>query len=115
MPTRATLLLFTALILLGIGAVSMGWAEAAQAPVGSAELALLKLIITGKLGLAFGLAVAFLGVWTIGAKGNTSFGMVLILCGVIITMLPTVFNGFRGIVCPIVSSLGGTCGTVTVQ
>lgn len=76
---------------------------------GAAEVRLLEMIFTGNIGLAIGLAIAILGIFSF-VKGNTAGAIVFVVLGVIITLLPGIYNGVRIIACPIASALGGHCG-----
>ncbi len=78
--------------------------------VGGAEIKLLQSIFTGYIGLALGLGVAALGAYTF-AMGEASRGVFLLVIGVLITLLPMVFNAAHALVCPAVRALfGAACG-----
>jgi hypothetical protein len=84
-----------------------GWA---QSSVGSAELRLLEAIFTGNIGFAIGLILAIVGAVTF-AMGEVKNGIIMLVVGVLITLLPMVFNAARSVVCPAVTALfGGGCG-----
>lgn len=104
------LLKLAAVALLLCGAMVFSVHAADGGAAGSAEYNLLVLILTGALGKVLGLGLAIAGVWAFAAKGQTQFGIILIILGVLITMLPTFYQGVRVFVCPIVNSLGGVCG-----
>lgn len=82
----------------------------ADTVAGAGEYKLLVSILTGNLGAFLGLGLTIFGLWSFAAKGQTQFGIALIIVGVLITMLPTFYKGVRLLVCPIVTSLGGSCG-----
>lgn len=82
---------------------------AAEGDVGSAELHLFEKIFTGNIGLTLGLLVAAVGIFSF-VNGNLVGGIIMVVLGVIITLLPGVYNGLRAIACPIAESLGGKCG-----
>lgn len=100
------LLILAALIM---GAAGVYAQDAAPKAVGEAELKLLETIFTGNIGLILGLVIAIMGIITF-TQGNTGAGIMLIVVGVLITLLPGVFNGARLVVCPIATALGGHCG-----
>ena len=78
--------------------------------VGAAELNLLVAIFTGNIGLLIGLAITIMGVFQF-VKGDAGGAIYTIVLGVLITMLPGIYNGLRMIACPIAESLGGRCGS----
>lgn len=96
-------------LLLGGAIVLSAHAATGSNAVGANEYNLFKHIFTGNLGKILGLGLTILGIWSFFVKGQ-QFGLALIAIGVVITMLPTFYNGMRVFVCPIVTSLGGTCG-----
>lgn len=102
------LLILAALIM---GAAGVYAQNTAAEAVGGAELKLLETIFTGNIGLVMGLIIAIMGIFAF-IQGNTSSGITLIVVGVLITLLPGVFNGARLIVCPIALALGGECGQI---
>ena len=92
-----------------IAALVMSAASAwASSDVGQTELNLIVLLFTGQIGLALGLGVVIMGIWMI-IQGKGGGGIFMIVLGVLITMLPGVYKGFRAIACPIAESLGGAC------
>ena len=91
-----------------VAALVMGAATAFAQTAGESELKLVTLIFTGNFGLVLGLGVTVLGIWMI-IQGKGGGGIFTIILGVLITMLPGVYKGFRGIFCPIAASLGGSC------
>lgn len=78
--------------------------------VGAAELDLLVAIFTGNIGLLMGLAITIMGIFQF-VKGDAGGAIYTIVLGVLITMLPGIYNGLRMIACPIAESLGGHCGS----
>lgn len=104
-----TIILTCMLVALLVGAtvLSVGAAETSGA-AGAVEVNLIQNIFTGFLGRFAGLLVVFIGVYSFFAKGNTSFGLTLMVVGVGITLFPSIYNGFRAITCPIVSSITGS-------
>lgn len=79
--------------------------------MGGTELAALTSLVTGNVGLAIGLGATIFGIYTWVVKQSTGLGLIMIIGGILFTLAPGVFNGTRNILCPLVSSLGGTCGT----
>ena len=98
-------LVLALLLLVATGA----YAATASGAAGDVELRLLERIFTGNIGLTLGLIVAVFGIFSI-VNGKMAGGIILIILGVIITLLPGVYNGIRVISCPIAESLGGKCG-----
>lgn len=64
--------------------------------------------ITGNIGFFLGLAIAFFGVWTWVVNQNTGAGILMIIGGVLITLVPSLFTGARNLVGGVVSSFSGT-------
>lgn len=60
-------------------------------------------VVTGNLGLVVGLAIAFLGLWTWIVGQEAFAGIIMIIGGILLTMLPGIFKGFRGFVTPVVN------------
>lgn len=96
------------LVALLVGATVLS-AHAATTVAGQPELTLLQNILTGVIGKFVGLLVAFIGAITL-VRGNSTFGITLIVLGILITMLPGVYNGVRKITCPIIEAIGANCG-----
>ena len=99
-----TKILLVCLAVLILGAASAFAADAAGNAAGAAELSLLEKILTGNFGLAVGLAVAAVGIFKV-MNQNTAGGVTMIILGVLLTLLPGIYNGVYTIVCPIVSQL----------
>lgn len=92
-------------------AASVAHAQAATgSDVGAVELSLIERVLTGNIGLGIGLIVTILGIVTI-IKGRMGGGLFLIVMGVLITVMPGVYNGVREVSCAVASSLGGHCGS----
>lgn len=100
------------IILLVVAALILGAAcvYADDSPAGAAELSLLTNIFTGNIGLTLGLGVVVLGIFAL-IQGNSGGAIMLIILGVLITLLPGVYNGVRSITCGIAEGLGAHCGT----
>jgi uncharacterized protein YacL len=81
---------------------------AADGAPGNAELNLLTTIFTGNIGLVIGLVIAITGIIQF-VKGDSGAAIYTIVLGVLITLLPGVYNGLRMIACTLVESLG-QCG-----
>ncbi|RYG60784.1 MAG: hypothetical protein EON60_05895 [Alphaproteobacteria bacterium] len=104
MKMLASLFVFLVLITLPVSL----WATTAPA-VGDAELKLLNMVFTGYIGYIVAFLVVIMGAFTF-ATSSQKFGIALMFLGVIITLLPMVFNATRSLVCPAVTTfLGGTC------
>ncbi|NBV54661.1 MAG: hypothetical protein EBR79_03000 [Proteobacteria bacterium] len=63
--------------------------------------------ITGNIGFFIGLAITILGLWTWIVKQETGAGVVMIIGGVLITLVPGIFNGARELASGIVQQIGG--------
>lgn len=77
------------------------------ADAGSAELGALSSIVTGNVGLTIGLILAVWGIFKAVVGGETGAGMLLIVCGVLLTIFPGVFNSFANTLLPLVRSITG--------
>lgn len=104
------LLSFTVALLVG-AIVFCASATSVTTDLGDPELKLFQSLITGNFGTFLGLLTAFIGAYTLIVKGETGFGVMLIALGVVITLLPGVYNGMRLVTCPIAEALGGSCTT----
>lgn len=93
------------LVALLVGATVL-CAHAATTVAGQPELTLLQNLVTGSIGKFVGLLVAFVGAYTL-IRGNSAFGITLIILGILITMLPGVYRGVRLVTCPIVQGITG--------
>lgn len=93
------------LMALMLGAMPVWAQSSSQGAVGAPELKLVELLLTGNLGLFLGLAVAFLGVYTLSAGQSPAFGLVLIVLGALITLTPSIYKGTRAVICPIIQTL----------
>lgn len=67
--------------------------------------------VTGNIGVFIGLAIVLLGLWTWIIKQEAGAGVVMILGGVAITMLPGIFNGAKEVMEGVVGTFSG--GNVT--
>lgn len=72
---------------------------------GRAELNMLQTVLTGNFGIFLGLALTVWGIFKAFAKGETGGGILLIICGVALTIFPGVFNVASSIVNPIVTAI----------
>ena len=79
---------------------------------GNTALKTLEGTITGNIGFLIGLAIAFFGVWTWIVNQNTGAGILMIIGGVLITMVPAIFNGARSFVGGVVGQFSGGQTTV---
>ncbi|TKW60937.1 MAG: hypothetical protein DI628_08620 [Blastochloris viridis] len=105
----------TKLLLLVVAALLLGAATGyAQSDAGAVELDLVRRIFTGNIGLFIGLAITIMGI-IMFVQGDTGGAIFTVILGVLITMLPGVYNGLRYIACPIAEGFGGHCGTETSQ
>ena len=72
-------------------------------------------VITGNIGFLIGMAIAFFGVWTWIVNQNTGAGILMIIGGVLITMVPALFDGARGLVGGVVGQFGGADNTTAAS
>ncbi len=79
--------------------------------MGGTELSALTALVTGNVGLAIGLGATIFGIYTWFVKQSVGLGLLMIIGGILFTLAPGVFNGTRTVLCPLVTSLGGTCGS----
>jgi len=103
-------LLLTVVAALLLGAAT-GYAQTGDA-AGAVELKLVQIIFTGNIGLFLGLAITIMGI-IMFVQGDTGGAVFTVILGVLITMLPGVYNGLRYIACPIAVGLGGHCDSKT--
>jgi hypothetical protein len=101
-------------LLVLLAAVSTAYAATGNSDVGAAEIDLFITILTGNIGIALGLGVAIIGIFRF-ISGNVAGGITMVVLGVIITLMPAIYNGLRLIVCPIATSLGGHCDSNSVS
>lgn len=78
-----------------------------SADAGDAELKILEDLVTGNIGLAIGLILAVWGLWKAVVSGETGSGLLLLVCGVLLTLFPGVFDTAASIVKPIAQTLTG--------
>lgn len=81
----------------------LGFAQGA----GGIELSAIEQLLTGNLGLAIGLLIAVWGIWKMAVDGEVGGGIFIIICGVLLTVFPGVFNSALAVVTPLVQSLTG--------
>jgi type IV secretory pathway VirB2 component (pilin) len=80
---------------------------------GNQALQTLQGTITGNIGFLIGLAIAFFGVWTWIVNQNTGAGILMIIGGVLITMVPQIFTGAQSLVSGVVGQFSGGRTQVT--
>lgn len=95
--------LFFLLFGLQIYCISDVWA----ANAGDAELKAFSSILTGNIGLALGLCLAIWGIIKAVVSGETAMGFTLIICGILLTIFPGVFNAATSTFLPVVQSITG--------
>ena len=88
---------------------SLGYAETTDTAAGAVEISLLTTIVTGNIGLTLGLAIAIVGIFQF-IKGKTAEAVTFVVLGVLITLLPGIYNGIRSISCTVVKGLDAHCG-----
>jgi|GEM_PF-3884679 len=102
------ILVLTLILLLAPCAAALAQNNGTPA-VGQNELHLLEIILTGSIGMGIGLLVTAIGIYRV-AMGSTRGGIILILLGAMVTVLPGIYNGVRDITCGIAAGFGGQCG-----
>lgn len=75
--------------------------------VGQAELSAIEGLLTGNIGLAIGLLLAVWGIWKAVVNGEVGGGLIIVVCGVLVTIFPGVFVTAYNVVSPIVGDLTG--------
>lgn len=110
MNVRHTLFAVVAVMLMAITIVDPSFAQYGNGAntAGGNLLNTLQGAITGNLGFFIGLAITLLGVWTWIVKQETGAGIVMIVGGVLITLVPGLFNGAREFMGGVVQSFGGS-------
>lgn len=97
---------------------SASWAASPTTPtptttdaVGAAELKLINSIFVGGIGFSIGFFVAVMGAYTF-ATGDAKRGILLVVLGVTVTLLPMLFTSVHFLVCQGASALlGAKCGS----
>jgi hypothetical protein len=74
---------------------------------GSLELSALTHIVTGNIGLTIGLLVTIWGLWKTVVGGDTGSGLIIMVCGVLVTLFPGVSNAAVNTFTPLVNSMTG--------
>jgi type IV secretory pathway VirB2 component (pilin) len=91
MAIRHTFFALAAAFLMLLCLANPAMANAAAA--GDNLLETLAQSITGNIGFFIGLAITVLGLWTWIIKQETGAGITMIIGGVLITLVPSIFNG----------------------
>lgn len=66
---------------------------------------MLQTLLTGNFGMFLGLGLTIWGIFKAFTQGETGSGILLIICGVALTIFPGVFNVASSIVNPIVTAI----------
>jgi type IV secretory pathway VirB2 component (pilin) len=103
----ATLALAALLLIEPTFAQAVSPAGGAAFQSGNTALQTLQGTITGNIGFLIGLAIAFFGVWTWIVQQNTGAGILMIIGGVLITMVPQIFTGAQSLVSGVVGQFSG--------
>lgn len=85
----------------------MSPAVALAASAGEAELNVIEGLLTGNIGLAIGLIITVWGLFKTFVNGETGGGILLLVCGVLLTIFPGVFNAAGKTIYPIVQNITG--------
>lgn len=92
-------------LLLALFLALPGYVVAQEA--GHLEFQALKGMLTGNVGLAIGLLLTVWGLWKAFIGGDTGAGLLIMVCGVVLTIFPNVFTAVSNAVSPLVSSVTG--------
>lgn len=74
---------------------------------GAMELSALKGLLMGQAGLAIGLLLTVWGIWKAFVGGDTGTGLLIMVCGVLLTIFPNFFNMVASVVDPVVAAISG--------
>ncbi|MBI1308527.1 MAG: hypothetical protein GC129_01535 [Proteobacteria bacterium] len=113
MVNRHTFFAMAAAMLMLAAVVEPSFAAGNAADAGNTILGTLQDSITGSIGFFIGLAITILGLWTWIVKQETGAGIVMIIGGVLITLVPGIFNGMHDLASGVLTQFGGS--TTTVQ
>jgi len=75
--------------------------------VGQVELSAIEGMLTGNIGLALGLLLTIWGIWKAFVDGEVGGGLLIIVCGVALTIFPGIFNTAYEVVAPLVGHVSG--------
>lgn len=106
MVIRHSLFLLAAGSLMLLAAANPAFAQAAAA--GGNLVSTFEDAITGNIGFFIGLAVTLIGLWTWIIKQETGAGIVMIIGGVLITLVPDIFDGMTDVVRGVVTQFSGS-------
>lgn len=90
-------------------------ALAQAADAGDNMLAALEQSLTGHIGFFIGLGITVLGLWTWIIKQETGAGITMIIGGVLITLVPGIFNGVHDVMEGVVDTFSGDGNVTTVN
>jgi hypothetical protein len=96
-----------ALVALFMGATGRLWAQAGgvSAQSGDAELAFVISLFSSNYAILIGCGVLLWGIWKF-AHSELGSGLILILVGVTLTLVPILYRGVHLVVCPVTQMLG---------
>ena len=86
------------------------WADATTG-AGSETLATVQNLFTGNIGLIVGLLIAAYGLWKWLISQET-WGLILVIGGVLITLFPNIFGGLQKGIQPIIQDIGAAPANV---
>lgn len=112
MILRHTFFAMAAALMMLVCLANPALADAANA--GGNMLTTLEDSITGNIGFFIGLAITVLGLWTWIIKQETGAGIVMIIGGVLITLVPGIFNGMHDVMEGVMDTFSGG-NTTTVN
>jgi hypothetical protein len=81
--------------------------DSSASDAGGTILTTLEQAITGNIGFVIGLGVTILGLWTWIINQETGAGITMIIGGVLITLVPGIFDGARNMMFGVVTTLSG--------
>jgi type IV secretory pathway VirB2 component (pilin) len=90
-----------------IAQVALGGAGSGAAQAGGNVLNTFVGLLTGNIGTVIGLFVVVLGLWTWIIKQETGAGIIMIIGGVVITLVPQLFTGTRNFMEGILNNFAG--------
>ena len=95
-------------LILGVAAITpLSFVLAAESAAGAMEVQAISSNLTGSVGLWIALLVFLWGFWKMFISGDTGAGALIMLCSVLLTVFPAVFNMAAGVFLPVIKQITG--------